>query len=192
MREKNQFPQSGNFLSYPREYPATGHLNVSASLSGSFANQSFFLMNTDLHSVISDSPCANPSSSHQGEEEGKKKYRVLHLDDDPDYLAVYKILFERFGHMEIDTVSNPGQAIDLIRTQSYDIIFTDLDMPGMSGIGFIEKIRSKYSDLPIIILSVNSEPDSISFDSSLFYLSKTLPPFQLMKRIREIMKIFFT
>ncbi len=149
-------------------------------------NQSFFLMNPDINPCIEGSPYENLSSPHQEEEEGKGSYRVLHLDDDPDYLEVYKILFERFGNMEIDTVSNPNLAIDLIQTKPYDFIITDLDMPVMPGIRFIAKIRSKNLDLPILILSANAEPDCVSSDSNLFYLSKISPPIQLIKSIREI------
>ena len=186
MRETNQFPDTGNFLSNSNDYPSSGNYQVSNSCSGSLVNQSFFLMNTEISPSIEGSPYENPSSPHQEGEEGKRNYRVLHLDDDPDYLKVYQILFERFGNMEIETVNNPYLAIDLIQTQPYDFIITDLDMPVMPGIRFIEKIRSKYPDLPILILSANAEPDSVSSDSNLFYLSKISPPIQLIKRIREI------
>ncbi len=89
--------------------------------------------------------------------------RVLLAEDDPIGQRIASRQLLKAG-MEVDVVSNGESAWKKIQNQSYDLLLTDIRMPGINGIKLTEKIRAmeKHSDrprLPIIGLSAHALED---------------------------------
>ena len=79
---------------------------------------------------------------------------ILYVDDEKAVLDSYKFLLERSG-FRVSAYSNPDEAIRAIsdEPESFDLIFTDYKMPGMSGLDLARKVRTIRADLPVAVTS---------------------------------------
>jgi LmbE family N-acetylglucosaminyl deacetylase/ActR/RegA family two-component response regulator len=86
-------------------------------------------------------------------------YRVLVVDDDPDVALYTKTVLERRGGCEVRAISDPslaGIAVDEFRP---DVVVTDIEMPGMTGLKLIELLRADQPDLPIVVMTAHVSVD---------------------------------
>lgn len=89
------------------------------------------------------------------------EYQVLVAEDEPIILndTVFEIENAEMGFHVKWTAYNGKDALDMIREEKPDVIFTDIKMPMMTGLEFIENIRREYPDLPIVLLTGFSQFD---------------------------------
>jgi PAS domain S-box-containing protein len=78
--------------------------------------------------------------------------RVLIVEDEPDLMDVAAALFLSMGYNVI-TASSGHEAIELMANHPVDILFTDVIMPGMTGIELANRTRERQPDLRIILTS---------------------------------------
>ncbi|HEY7863710.1 MAG TPA: response regulator transcription factor [Thermoanaerobaculia bacterium] len=115
--------------------------------------------------------------------------RVLIADDDPGLRRVVRDAFERAGH-EVEAAVDGNEALELFRAGAFDLIVTDLAMPGRTGLGLTEEIR-KSSRVPILVLTVRQEErekvrllDAGADD----YVSKPFGVEELLARARALLR----
>jgi DNA-binding NtrC family response regulator len=82
----------------------------------------------------------------------KKKNKALVVDDDPSVLAVLGGYMKAFD-FEVETTENPRTALELCRRNRYDIIMSDLVMPQMNGLEFLQEVRQADSDAAFIMIT---------------------------------------
>ncbi len=82
----------------------------------------------------------------------KKKNKALVLDDDPSVLAVLDGYMKAFD-FDVETTENPRTALELCRRNRYDIIMSDLVMPQMNGLEFLQEVRQADSDAAFIMIT---------------------------------------
>ncbi len=87
-----------------------------------------------------------------------KKYRILVIEDDEITALLLSMLFKNAG-INGDIVKTGYDALQLIENKLYNIIFTDIQMPEMSGIVLLNAIRNHKKDsvrnLPVVALTAN-------------------------------------
>ena len=90
--------------------------------------------------------------------EEKGRPRVYAVDDSRMILNVYKSILHEIG-FEATLFEFPIGAIEALDNEKPDLIFTDLNMPDITGIELTEKIRAKYPEksLPIIMVTTQNE-----------------------------------
>lgn len=87
-----------------------------------------------------------------------KKFKVLYIEDQEDVRQQTKKILENFfGHIHL--AKNGEEGLDKFKKNSFDIIFTDLEMPIMNGIDMIKNIRSIDKNIPIVIFSAYSDTE---------------------------------
>jgi len=86
------------------------------------------------------------------------KLRVLLVDDDPLALSVLSSILKRDGH-DVVTAADAEEAIPLAADHPPDVVVTDLQMPGLSGIELMRKLREQDRDLPVIVVTGFAEVD---------------------------------
>ncbi len=80
--------------------------------------------------------------------------RVLCIDDEPANLQLMLAMLSRLGYI-IETETSPVKAFDLFSRapESFDLVITDLAMPGMTGLELAEKIHRESPGLPVILMT---------------------------------------
>lgn len=115
------------------------------------------------------------------------KVRILWADDEIDLLKPHIIFLEEKGY-EVDAVNSGDEAIDLLGEHSYDIVFLDEQMPGLSGIETLEKMKITNPNLPIVMIT-KSEEETIMEDAIgsniADYLIKPVKPSQILLSLKR-------
>jgi CheY-like chemotaxis protein len=86
--------------------------------------------------------------------------RILVVDDDRDSLSVLREVLGSAG-AEVTTASSAGEAFEVIeRGDAFELIVSDIGMPGMDGYAFIRQVRSRAAggDTPAIALTAYARP----------------------------------
>ena len=116
--------------------------------------------------------------------------RVLHVDDEETQLKFAKAFLEMADQsIHIESVASPEEALRLLKTEAYDCVVSDFQMPGMDGIEFARRIR-EFSDIPLIIYTGrgSEEVAEAAFTGGIDdYIRKEINPSHyqvLAKRIR--------
>src|SRR6201987_1498394 len=81
-----------------------------------------------------------------------RKAQLLLVDDDANTLASLSRAFRLAGH-EATVCDNANRAVELLRNEKFDLIFSDVVMPGKSGLEFLEEIKSAGVKAPVILIS---------------------------------------
>ena len=81
-----------------------------------------------------------------------KKLKILAIDDQPVILDLLSAMCQSAGY-EIDTAESGNEGIEKIALRPYDIVLTDLSMPGISGLDTARRIKEIMPDIPIILLT---------------------------------------
>ena len=81
-----------------------------------------------------------------------RKAHLLLVDDDANTLASLSRAFRLAGH-EATVCDNAARAVELLRTEKFDLIFSDVVMPGKSGLEFLEEIKNAGVKVPVILIS---------------------------------------
>ena len=85
--------------------------------------------------------------------------RVLYVDDEFSLLEITKSFLELGGDFTVDIISSPLKALDLLRSDAYDAIVSDYQMPEMDGINFLNELRSRSDQTPFIIFTGRGRED---------------------------------
>jgi two-component system, NtrC family, nitrogen regulation response regulator NtrX len=81
-----------------------------------------------------------------------RKAHLLLVDDDPNTLASLSRAFRLAGH-EATVCDNAGRALELLRTDAFDLILSDVVMPGKSGLELLEDLKKTGVKTPIVLIS---------------------------------------
>ncbi len=79
--------------------------------------------------------------------------KVLVVDDDPVVGKSFnRVLSEEKGYLVI-TAQNAAEALERLREQEYDVVFTDIKMPGMDGVELTERVKASRPWTPVVIVT---------------------------------------
>lgn len=116
--------------------------------------------------------------------------KILWADDEIDHLQSHIIFLEKKG-FEITPVTNGDDAVSMIASEPFDIVYLDEQMPGMGGIETLEKIKSLQPSLPVVMIT-KSEEESIMEDAIggkiSDYLIKPVNPNQILLTTKRLLE----
>ena len=102
--------------------------------------------------------------------------RMLVVDDDEAVRAVTKEML-RHGNYDVECVGSGPAALDLLSSETFDLILLDVGMPGMSGADVYEVIRERWPQQKVLFMTGYAEEEIQGLDHDLTWvLSK---PFKL-------------
>ncbi len=79
--------------------------------------------------------------------------RILVIDDELDMLMLLRMIIEDKTDYEVETTNNPSEGLKLLTENHYDLVITDLKMPGMDGIELFDELKEIKPDIPVIIIT---------------------------------------
>jgi DNA-binding NtrC family response regulator len=82
----------------------------------------------------------------------KSKRRILVVDDDENLRRVVQFQLEQRGY-EVRTAPGGTQALQVMQQMPQDLVITDLQMPGLSGLELLKKVREEYPEVCVIIVT---------------------------------------
>lgn len=93
-------------------------------------------------------------------EDYQKKTKILIVEDSLSQAEELRFLLEKKG-FEVTHAIDAEKGLELLNVQLPDLIISDIMMPGMDGFAFCAQVKSKYQQIPIILLTVLSDPIDI-------------------------------
>ncbi len=118
-----------------------------------------------------------------------QKYKILWADDEIDLLKPH-ILFLSNKGFEIIPVNSGADALEEIGIQSFDLVFLDENMPGMTGLETLTQIKATNPNLPVVMITKSEEEyimeEAIGAKIS-DYLIKPLNPSQILLSVKKIL-----
>lgn len=115
------------------------------------------------------------------------RINVLWVDDEIDMLKPHIIFLNQKGY-DVHTANNGGDAVDILKTKTFDIVFLDENMPGLSGIETLAILKENYPSLPVIMITKSEEErimeDAIGSNIA-DYLIKPVNPNQILLALKK-------
>ena len=115
------------------------------------------------------------------EEDKRKSSRILVVDNDEGLLSTIQEYLTLCDY-QVKTVSSGLDALQHIRSETYDVLLTDIVMPGISGIETARRIKGMDRKHPVILMSGYIEKEGLPEEIDLF-LEK---PVEAERLLREI------
>ncbi len=83
---------------------------------------------------------------------------ILIVDDEKNYTAVLSVVLEEEG-FETYTANSAAVALDMLKVEDIDLVLTDMKMPGMDGLELLGRIKQKWPDIPVIMMTAHGTVD---------------------------------
>ncbi|MBQ8711353.1 MAG: bifunctional response regulator/alkaline phosphatase family protein [Prevotella sp.] len=113
--------------------------------------------------------------------------QLLWVDDEMELLKAHIIFLEKKGY-EVTTASNGTDAIDLCQERSFDLVLLDEQMPGLSGLETLQRIKQISPAMPVVMVT-NSEEENIMEQAIgqkiADYLIKPVNPNQILLTLKK-------
>lgn len=127
---------------------------------------------------------ATPQVEENAVPDAGSSARILVVDDEPMVRSVLIKLLTIRGHQVTDA-SSGAEALAICKTRNFDLVFTDQGMPEMNGRILAGKLRAQFPDLPIVLLTGDTEAGVADNDINIV-LSKPFKLEALEAAIKEL------
>ena len=115
------------------------------------------------------------------------KKLILWADDEIDLLKPHILFLQNKGY-EVETVTNGRDALDALNNQIFNLIILDENMPGISGLEALQRIKILQPNVPVIMITKSEEEDIMNqaIGSEIAdYLIKPVNPMQILLSIKK-------
>jgi DNA-binding response OmpR family regulator len=116
-----------------------------------------------------------------------KKTKILWTDDEMDLLKPHILFLQEKGY-EVFTATNGDDTIELMQNNHFDLVFLDENMPGLSGIETLNKIKLINSTIPVVMITKSEEENimEMAIGSKIAdFLIKPVNPKQILLSIKK-------
>lgn len=120
--------------------------------------------------------------------------RIFVIDDEPEIVELIEIFLRDEGHNNVIGITEPVDAVDLIRAGHPDAVILDLQMPRVDGLDILKAIRSdvRLGAIPILVLTADADHESkrAAFElGAADFLTKPIDYTELSARIRNALVV---
>ncbi len=115
---------------------------------------------------------------------------ILLVDDHPMIRDALKLYFNDIEEVEVKGEANNGsEALKKLESESFDLVITDVNMPEMNGVEFMQALKEKHADQNVLVVSMINEAAQIKKMISLGangYVLKNSPKDEILTAIKSI------
>ena len=116
-------------------------------------------------------------------------YKILWADDEIDLLKPH-ILFLKAKGYDVETANNGADALDAVEMRHFDMVILDENMPGLTGLETLHRIKMISPSLPVVMITKSEEENimDMAVGSKIAdYLIKPVNPNQILLSIKKIL-----
>ena len=117
------------------------------------------------------------------------KIKILWADDEIDLLKPHILFLNEKGY-DVEPVNNGDDVLELIKKNDYAVVLLDENMPGLSGLETLKRLKERRNDLPVVMITKSEEEflmeDAIGSKIS-DYLIKPVNPKQILHSLKKIL-----
>ena len=120
-----------------------------------------------------------------------QKAHLLIVDDDPNTLASLSRAFRLAGH-EATVCDSAPKALELARSRSFDLILSDVVMPGKDGLSLLEELKAEGVGTPVVMMSGQAHIEmavKATRLGALDFLEKPLSTDKLLLTVENALKL---
>lgn len=117
-----------------------------------------------------------------------REIEILWVDDEIDLLKPHIIFLESKGY-KLETANNGYDAIEMVKEKTFDLVFLDENMPGLTGLETLSKITDIRTGVPVVMITKSEEEyimDEAIGSKIADYLIKPVNPKQILMAIKKI------
>jgi DNA-binding NtrC family response regulator len=119
------------------------------------------------------------------------KRKILLVDDEEIFLRPLARTITASGYL-VETAGNAAEAMEKLKKGEFDLVISDVRMPGTDGIAFTRSIREGFGDLPVILMtaygSIRTAVDAMKAGAH-DYLLKPFEPDEILLHVRRTLEI---
>ena len=116
--------------------------------------------------------------------------KILVIDDEPVVLNSCRKVLEEDG-FDVYLVPSADEALKAMKKEVFDLLLVDVKMPKHNGIYLMQKVKEKWPDVPIIVMSGYPTPDTITDGAKMgadAFIAKPFTPDELLETIRQVIQ----
>ncbi len=116
--------------------------------------------------------------------------KILVVDDDAIVIKSCTRILELEGY-SVSTVSNADEALEIMKKQNFGLLLVDVKMPKRDGMFLMKEIRKYFPDLPVIVMSGYSTPETIANalrSGAAQFIAKPFMPDELLKVVHQVLR----
>lgn len=113
--------------------------------------------------------------------------KIMVVDDEAVIREGVKRILEGAGEFTVETCASGHLALERLLDEDFDLVLTDLKMPGMSGMEVLQTLKSIYPDVPVVMMTgyamVSTAVDAMKYGAA-DYIPKPFKPHELLDKIK--------
>ena len=125
----------------------------------------------------------------RADESGASRGRILLIDDDRVFGIWAAQVLHRRGGYELRHVLDPRDGLRCVQTEPWDLVITDIEMPGMTGLELLERVRLIEPALPVAVATAHATVDmavTALRSAAVEFFFKPMPADELLNRVAEL------
>jgi EAL domain-containing protein (putative c-di-GMP-specific phosphodiesterase class I) len=112
-------------------------------------------------------------------------------DDEPDIRSLYAHRLQTAGY-EVSEAPDGATAVELLERRAFDVILSDIRMPGLDGVQLLRRVRERDLDVPVVLNTASPEAataiEAVEF-GALKYLVKPVSQAALLKTVEDAVRL---
>ena len=117
--------------------------------------------------------------------------KVVVIDDSPEIIEVVSLCFQlRWSNADLTSASTGSEGLELVESESPDIVVLDIGLPDMEGFEVLKEIR-RFSQVPVIMLTVRGEDTDVARGLEMGaddYITKPFSHIELVARVQAVLR----
>lgn len=104
---------------------------------------------------------------------------ILIVDDVEQIRSFLRVLLLKMGFLRVETSSSSNDVLERLRRKSYDLIFLDINLPGLDGLEILKLLKAKYPNTKVIMCSGNHTAENVKeavTSGAIGFLAKPILP----------------
>jgi len=122
----------------------------------------------------------------RADESGASRGRILLIDDDKVFAIWVAQVVHRRGGYELKHVSDPVAGLRCVENEPWDLVITDIEVPGMRGTELLERIHLLEPGLPVAVMTAHAAVNgavAAEWSPTVEFMSKPVPSADLLSRV---------